>query len=202
MTPRSSRTPTSISSRRPTRPAYDEQNKKQADTADYGNDPQVLVASFTSPYILGPPFVEALKAKGGNNAINDALQNPPASEAAVLDIFTFLDKKVPVPVDEPTLPDGATKVDDGDFGATTWYLMLAQRMDVHRAVKAVDGWAGDSYFTYKEASGTVCVKARYQGKTQDRHRRHVRRPEGLALHRPHRRLERRRQRDLRRADVV
>jgi hypothetical protein len=147
--------------------AYDEQNKKQADTADYGNDPQVLVASFTSPYILGPPFVEALKAKGGNNAINDALQNPPASEAAVLDIFTFLDKKQPVPVDEPTLPDGATKVDDGDFGATTWYLMLAQRMDVHRAVKAVDGWAGDSYVTYKEASGTVCVKARYQGQSQD-----------------------------------
>ena len=41
-------------------------------------------------------------------------------------------------------PTATTKVDDGDFGATTWYLMLAQRIDVHRAIKAVDGWAGDS----------------------------------------------------------
>jgi hypothetical protein len=37
---------------------------------------------------------------------------------------------------------------------------------VHRAVKAVDGWAGDSYVTYTETDGTVCVKARYQGKSQ------------------------------------
>jgi hypothetical protein len=146
--------------------AYDDQNKKQADTADYGNDPQVLVATFTSPYILGPPFVEALKAKGGNDAINDALQNPPASEAALLDIFTYLDKRGPTSVDTPTIPDGDTHIDDGDFGATTWFLMLAQRIDVHRAIDAVDGWGGDSYVTYSEPSSRVCVKARYQGKTQ------------------------------------
>ncbi len=146
--------------------AYDDQNKKQADTADYGNDPQVLVATFTSPYILGPPFVEALKAKGGNDAINDALQNPPASEAALLDIFTYLDKQGPTSVDTPTIPDGDTHIDDGDFGATTWFLMLAQRIDVHRAIDAVDGWGGDSYVTYSEPSSRVCVKARYQGKTQ------------------------------------
>jgi hypothetical protein len=146
--------------------AYDDQNADQAETADYEDDPQVLVATFTSPYILGPPFVEALKAKGGNGAINDALQNPPASEAALLDIFTFLDHTAPVPVDTPTLDEGATKIDDGDFGATTWYLMLAQRIDVHRAIDAVDGWGGDSYVTYSEADGRVCVKARYRGKTQ------------------------------------
>ncbi|MGZ4784919.1 MAG: DUF6782 family putative metallopeptidase [Acidimicrobiales bacterium] len=146
--------------------AYDDQNEKQADTADYGNDPQVLVATFTSPYIIGPPFVEALKAKGGNNAINDALQDPPTSEAALLDIFTFLDKSSPTTVDTPTIADGDEHLDDGDFGATTWYLMLARRLDVHQAVKAVDGWGGDSYVTYSEADGRVCVRARYQGKTQ------------------------------------
>jgi len=146
--------------------AYDDQNQKQADTADYGDDPQVLVATFTSPYIVGPPFVEALKAKGGNNAINDALQNPPTSEAALLDIFTFLDKQAPIDVHELDLPDGATKLDDGDFGATTWYLMLARRLDVHEAIAAVDNWAGDAYITYSEPDGRVCVKARYEGKTQ------------------------------------
>lgn len=146
--------------------AYDDQNAKQSETAGYGDDPQVLVATFTSPYILGPPFVEALKAKGGNAAVNDALQNPPSSEAALLDIFTFLDHTAPLPVDAPTIDEGATQIDDGDFGATTWYLMLAQRIDVHRAIDAVDGWGGDSYVTYSEASGRVCVTARYQGKTQ------------------------------------
>jgi len=146
--------------------AYEEQNKKQADTADYGNDPQVLVATFTSPYIVGPSFVGVLKAKGGNTAINDALQNPPQSEAALLDIFTFLDGTAPIAVETPAVPGGDEKVDDGDFGATTWFLMLAQRLDVHEAIKAVDGWGGDSYLTYSEPDGRVCTKARYQGKTQ------------------------------------
>ena len=56
-------------------------------------------------------------------------------------------------------------IDEGDFGATTWYLMLARRLDVHDAIKAVDGWAGDQYRTYKEADGRVCITALYQGKT-------------------------------------
>jgi hypothetical protein len=146
--------------------AYFAQNEEQADTADYRDDPQVLVAMFTSPYVLGPPFVEALKAEGGNDAVNEALQDPPRSEAALLDIFTYLDEQVPVAVDLPAVDETNTQVDDGDFGATTWFLMLAQRIDVHRAIEVVDGWAGDSYVTYTEPSSRVCVTARYQGKEQ------------------------------------
>jgi hypothetical protein len=145
--------------------AYDDQRSDQAETADYGDDPQVLVATFTAPYIVGPPFVEALKAKGGNAAIDDALQNPPASEAALLDIFSFLDHQQPTTVDTPSISEGEEGLDDGDFGATTWFLMLAQRIDVHRAIDVVDGWGGDSYVTYTDAGGRVCVKARYQGRT-------------------------------------
>jgi hypothetical protein len=123
------------------------------------------VATFTAPYTVGPPFAAALKAKGGNAGVDAALRNPPASEAAVLDLFTYLDANSVAPVVAPELAPGETWLDDGDFGAATWYLMLARRLDVHDALKAVDGWGGDSYVTYGKANDEVCVRARYQGKT-------------------------------------
>ena len=194
-TPRWSRTPTSTSSPRPTRRPTTSQNQKQADTADYGNDPQVLVATFTSPYIIGPPFVEALKAKGGNNAINEALQNPPASEAALLDIFTFLDEQVPVDGRRARRsPTATTKVDDGDFGATTWYLMLAQRIDVprgHQGGRRLGRRLATSPTprpTARSASRPA-TRARPQADTDAMYER----PEGLGRGRAQRRAERRRQ---------
>jgi hypothetical protein len=43
--------------------------------------------------------------------------------------------------------------------------MLARRIDVHQAVKAVDGWAADSSLTYRDTSGRVCVLADYRGQS-------------------------------------
>ena len=140
--------------------------KSGADQA-YSNVPEVLVANFTAPYIIGPQFVAALQAKGGNAAVNEAIKSPPVSEAALLNFFTYLDTKLPAKVDEPSLPDGATRLDGGDFGASTWYLMLARRLDVHSAITAVDNWGGDSFAIYKESSGRTCVALRYKGQTAD-----------------------------------
>ncbi|HEY5155183.1 MAG TPA: hypothetical protein VIJ47_10650, partial [Acidimicrobiales bacterium] len=145
--------------------AYDNEDKAQGAASGYDKAPPILVANFTAPYTVGPPFVAALKAKGDNHGIDAALRDPPASEAAVLDLFTYLDGNTVIPVDTPALDPSETRVDDGDFGATTWYLMLARRLDVHEALKAVDGWGGDSYVTYSQANDEVCVRAAYRGKT-------------------------------------
>ena len=147
------------------RTAYESEDKAQGDSSGYDKAPPILVANFTAPYTVGPPFVAALRARGGNHGVDAALSKPPASEAAVLDLFTYLDANTVVPVAVPELDPSERHIDDGDFGATTWFLMLARRLDVHDAIKAVDGWGGDSYVTYDEADNSVCVRARYQGRT-------------------------------------
>ncbi len=62
----------------------DQYNKAESQGSDqaYSNVPDILVAQDSEPYIIGPAFVDALKARGGNTAINDALRHPPASTAA------------------------------------------------------------------------------------------------------------------------
>lgn len=147
------------------RTAYEAEDQKQSDDTGYDKSPPIIVAAFTAPYTVGPPFVEALRAKGGNLAVDDAIRNPPDSEAALLDLFSYLDRDPVTEVATPELDPSETQIDSGDIGATEWYLMLARRLDVHEAVKAVDGWGGDSYVSYSQADGTVCVRAHYQGKT-------------------------------------
>jgi hypothetical protein len=145
--------------------AYADESQKSSDNAGYAKAPQVLVANFTAPYVLGPAFVSVLRQKGGYTAVNDAIVHPPASEASLLDIFTYFAGAVPSQVDAPKPEDGQKRLQDGEFGATQWYVMLARRLDVHDAVKALDGWGGDSFLAYEGSDGKVCVKARYQGKT-------------------------------------
>jgi len=114
--------------------------------------------------------VSALKADGGNEEIDEALRHPPASTAELMDIFRYLDRAnvsssgaTTTTMALPALPSGAKKTDSGDFGALYWYLTLARRLDVHKAMEAVEGWAADSSITYREASGRVCVEADYRG---------------------------------------
>ncbi len=145
--------------------SYQSESKQSSGTAGYDKSSQVLVANFTAPYIIGPPFVATLKAKGGNPAIDEAIKHPPASEAALLDIFTYFADQVPVSVEVPVVGDAEKKLDASPLGATTWYLMLARRLPGNVAAKAVDGWAGDSALTYSKSDGSVCVRARYDGKT-------------------------------------
>jgi hypothetical protein len=147
----------------------DQYNKAESQGSDqaYSNVPDILVAQDSEPYIIGPAFIDALKARGGNTSINDALRNPPASTAALMNIFNYLTQTsstaptlAPLP-----LPAGAKRADDGDntFGALQWYLLLARRVDVHQALAAVDGWHSDTSIGYRQASGLVCLDAEYEG---------------------------------------
>ena len=149
----------------------DSYNKAESQGSDqaYSNVPDILVAQDAEPYIVGPAFVGALKDKGGNSAIDDALRNPPASTAALMNLFTYLDQSSSTAPTLPalSLPAGAKRADDGDntFGALQWYLLLARRLNVHDALTAVDGWHSDTSLAYREPSGLVCIDAEYQGTT-------------------------------------
>ena len=41
-------------------------------------------------------------------------------------------------------------VDDGAFGITTLYLMLAEWIDPQSALEAADAWGGDAYVMYED----------------------------------------------------
>ena len=51
----------------------------------------------------------------------------------------------------------------GVFGSIGWYLMLVERIDPELALRATDGWDGDSYALF-ETGGRVCVRSRLRGR--------------------------------------
>src|SRR5205814_1024739 len=66
---------------------------------------------------------------------------------------------------KPSVPNGAgDSIDDGDVGVTTWYLMLADRIDPLQALDAVDGWGGDAYVAFN-SDGHTCMRMNFIGDT-------------------------------------
>jgi hypothetical protein len=68
-------------------------------------------------------------------------------------------------VARPKLEKGEDSFDSGDFGSVTWFVMLASHVDDRTALRAVDGWGGDSYVAVK-VDGKTCLRARFVGDTE------------------------------------
>jgi hypothetical protein len=137
------------------------QDKRAAET--YAKVPAVVVTFFTAPYTLGEALVQAIAQDGGNAAVDDLLRDSPTHDAALLDPFRVLlgDQDAATPP-KPVVDKGDKAFDDGEFGAVTWYLMLAERLPLTDALTIVDGWGGDSYVAY-EHDGVTCARASYRG---------------------------------------
>lgn len=141
---------------------YQDSSANEVEEADLEGVTPALVAFFQAPYALGPAFDRIVVAEDGATGLNNALREPPESDVQLLDPRAYFDGKAPETVDLPDAPEGAEVIEDGEFGALDWYVVLASRVDAKRALAVIDGWAGDSYTTYEDA-GRVCVKARYRG---------------------------------------
>jgi hypothetical protein len=80
--------------------------------------PQFLQREQDFPYLAGASFIQALRAAGGEAAVNAAFRRPPRTTASVLDPTRYLEgdpaaEHVPV----PAAPPGARRVIDTTFGA-------------------------------------------------------------------------------------
>ncbi len=145
------------------RAAHDAGQEAASDGADLTGIPEVLLVLFGSPYELGRGLVETLAAVGGHPAVDRALATPPASDEQLLDPYRYLARDTPVAVAEPALHKGEKRLEGNDaFGSLTLFLMLAQRLDVRQALRAVDGWAGDNYVNF-ERDGRVCTRVALRG---------------------------------------
>jgi hypothetical protein len=100
----------------------------------------------------------------GEKAVNEAIRIPPSSSGQMFDPLAYLDNDRPVTVDPVRVPAGATVIDRGPFGSVQWFLMLAERIKPAIALRAVDGWGGDTQAVWSKG-GKVCVGANFSGDT-------------------------------------
>lgn len=148
--------------------AYDEESKSSGEQANEDLDknvPSILTTIFASPYILGPRFVDYLDARDGWDAINEALQEPPTEEA-MFDPITYKTDAAAQKTVTIEAPQGSEAIESDEFGPTTWFLLLASRLDPKIALAATDGWGGDQYVVYRQ-DDKVCMNATIEGDTPE-----------------------------------
>jgi hypothetical protein len=147
-----------------------ESEAKQIEAGDVGGGEEVsevppgLLALTSAGHALGEYFVDFLVASSGPTAVDAAFKQPPTTEEHLFDPFTFLDSQPPRSVQAQKLAQGERRIDAGDFGAVTWYVFLALRLDPHLAMAAADGWGGDSFVAF-EREKKSCIRANFIGDT-------------------------------------
>lgn len=132
---------------------------------ELGSVPGVLVAVGAAPYALGPSLVELIAAEGGNRAVDDAFDDPPATTEHMVDPRSYFAGEPAREVATPDLPGGGDQVGETDsLGALRLFLVLSERIDPLMALTAADGWGGDTFVVY-EAAGQTCVDLAVEGDT-------------------------------------
>lgn len=146
------------------RDALDAERFAEVDGAGVSDVPGALSAFFAAPYFLGPPLIEAVFSERGQAGLDQTLREPPTTEEHLLDPFTYLEDDQARTVATPAPADGAPVLEEGDFGAFTWFIVLAEHLDPRQALAAVDGWGGDAYVVF-ERDERVCLRSAFQGDT-------------------------------------
>jgi hypothetical protein len=146
------------------RDALDAERLAEVEGAETPGVPGALSAFFSAPYDLGAPFIDVVHAERDQAGLDEALRLPPTTEEQLLDPFAYLEGDGPLAVEVPTPAADEIVREEGDFGALTWYLVLAEHLEPRRALAAVDGWGGDAYVAFERA-GRACVRSAFQGDT-------------------------------------
>jgi len=123
--------------------------------------PPILITLLQAPYEEGEPFVGHVADSGGQAAVNQAFQTPPTTSEQILDPqkFTSGEGAVAVP---PPAPDG--KVSNvGVLGELLIREMLTGGLGFSGNDAAVEGWGGDKYVTWTNASGASCLRDTFVG---------------------------------------
>ena len=152
------------------RTSYDKEFADAVTTSEKATSdvPEFVSATFSAPYALGQPFAVLLFNLGGNLRVDEAFADPPSTEEHLFDPASYLEREG---ADEVAVRFGGTATledpleDQGPFGATSWYLMLAERLDPKVAFDATLGWNGDD-FAAVERDGRTCVRVVFVGDTE------------------------------------
>ncbi len=123
--------------------------------------PASLAREFYFPYQDGTAFVEAVKSKGGQQAIDALLAAPPSGTAIILhpELITagFQPAKVTLPDLATALGSGWTRESGGALGEFGLRNYLQLRLPGLDASRVAAGWAGDHYDVYAKGSNSLAV---------------------------------------------
>lgn len=147
---------------------YDAEFAQELATSEAATDgvPPFVSATFAAPYALGQPFATMLLNVDGNAEVDAAFEDPPTTEEHLFDPVSFLADEGRHEEVDLGLADDEELFDEGSFGATSWYLVLAERIEPEVAFEAALGWGGDA-FAAVERDGVTCVRAAFVGDTAD-----------------------------------
>jgi len=142
--------------------AIDAENDAGLEDFESAGIPPALTSLFGSTYGLGDAFVAVLESADGQS-VDAAFDKPPVTEEQVFDPYEYIQGHGPVPVGGPTT-DGQDPYDEGDFGAVSLMIVLAERIDPRLALTAATGWGGDAYAVFPK-DGRTCIRLDVTGDT-------------------------------------
>ena len=106
-------------------------------------------ANFGAPYVLGPAVRhDARQPRRERRRRPTRSSDPPTTEEHLFDPASFTSTRRADDV-ELGFDEDAEVFDEGTFGSTGWYLVLAERIDPKVAFEAALGWDGDGYAVYR-----------------------------------------------------
>ena len=115
-------------------------------------------------YRYGETFAAALWAEG-QDAVDEAFANPPATSELILDPESFLRGAAPdAGINVP--PADATSFTSGVWGEAAWAAVLSDTFDRADALEFANGWGGDAYVAWRTSTG-ACVRTHIAADTAD-----------------------------------
>lgn len=126
-----------------------------SDTEMPEGTPAILEEELLTPYLAGAIFVDALRAKGGWQAINEAFANPPVSMEQIFHPEKYFAGELPVEVVINDVMDafdaGWELVAERTLGEFYLSQYLQNELNPSVAERAAAGWGGDRFGLYYSA---------------------------------------------------
>jgi hypothetical protein len=133
--------------------------------------PPAMIALITAPYDRGEPFVEALLADGGQEALDAAYEAPPRTSEQVLEPDGYLASEEAVDVPHPR-PAGEV-LDEGMAGQLLIEIVLGGPIGLGalgEGSEAAEGWGGDWAVAWRDGErscATLTIVGDTEGDTDE-----------------------------------
>ena len=119
--------------------------------------PPIVQEQLIAPYLLGRTFVATLVERGGLEAVDRALADPPRSMEQVLYPDKYLARSDdPLPVDV-AVSEGERVAFQGTLGELYVRVLLTAELGAERATQAARGWGGDRFAVIERAGNERLV---------------------------------------------
>ncbi|MCX7619587.1 MAG: hypothetical protein N2037_01935 [Acidimicrobiales bacterium] len=133
------------------------------DLRELASIPAILIQQISAPYDIGESLVEQLKAIGGQDAVDEALSDPPSTTEQALDVDKYLAREPAEPVATP--PAEGEIVDSGMFGELMTRLLLDDVGTSTEVDRAARGWGGDAYVVWRGTDRRACARIDWRMET-------------------------------------